>query len=421
MTQPGEFRAGRPVLIACVAGVACGASPLPYNVLPVILGPVNDEFGWGRFEILLGLTIFGVLASFLAPVLGSMADRHGVRRVAIWSLLAFALVFAAFALVPGNLYAWWGMWALVGLVGIGSTPVVFSRAINLWFVKNRGLALGLMLLGTSLAGFIVPQIARRVVEGLGWREVFPIVALLPLLIALPLALRFLREPDAHEKPAGITDAQGRIVGVSAATAVRDRRFWILWASIAAIAFAYGGAHINMVQILEQHGVSLASAANVMSIVALGIMSGRIIMGLLLDRFWAPAVAFPVLLMPAAAAFLLMGTDAAFVPLAVAGFMLGFAAGAESDLIAFLAGRYFGMVQFGRIYGLLYLPFGLFSAISPAVWGLVRDRTGSYDPILAVAMGLFVAGGALLLLLGRYPVLTVPDDVPAPGAKPEPAT
>lgn len=409
MTAPSEFRAGRPVLLACVAGVACGASPLPYNVLPVILGPVNEEFGWGRFEILLGLTIFGVFASFLAPVLGSLADRHGVRPVAIWSLLAFALVFAAFALVPGNLYAWWAMWGLLGLVGIGSTPVVFSRAINLWFVRNRGLALGLMLLGTSLAGFIVPQIARRVVEGLGWREVFPIVALLPLLIALPMAIAFLREPKASEKPAGITDASGRVVGVMAATAVRDRRFWILWASIACIAFAYGGAHINMVQIVAQHGVGLADAANIMSVVALGIMSGRVIVGLLLDRFWAPAVAFPVLLLPAMAAFLLMGTETAYPMLALAGFLLGFAAGAESDLIAFLAGRYFGMVQFGRIYGLLYLPFGLFSAISPAVWGLVRDRTGSYDSILLVAMGLFVVGGGLLLLLGRYPVLTVPDD------------
>lgn len=411
MTARSEFKLGRPVLVACVAGVACGASPIPYNVLPVILGPINAEFGWGRFEILLGLTIFGVLASFLAPVLGSMADRHGVRKVALWSLLAFSGVFAAVALVPGQLWAWWAMWAVLGLVGIGSTPVVFSRAVNLWFVRNRGLALGIMLLGTSLAGFIVPQIARRVVEGMGWREVFPIVALLPLLVAIPLALLWLREPKGAEKPAGITDASGRIVGVTAATALRDRRFWILWLSIAAIAFAYGGAHINMVQILEQHGIGLADAANVMSIVALGIMSGRIIMGLLLDRFWAPAVAFPVLLMPAFAAFLLMGTDTAFMPLAVAGFMLGFAAGAESDLIAFLAGRYFGMVQFGRIYGLLYLPFGLFSALSPAIWGLVRDRTGSYDSILMVAMALFVFGGALLLLLGRYPVLGVPDDLP----------
>ncbi len=410
-----EFTAGKSVLAACVAGVACGASPLPYNVLPILIGPLNEEFGWGRFEIVLGLTIFGLFASFLAPVLGGMADKHGVRPVAMWSLAAFSAVFAAFAFVPGQLWAWWGMWALLGLVGIGSTPVVFSRAVNLWFVKNRGLALGIMLLGTSLAGFLVPQIARRVVEGLGWREVFPIVALLPLLIALPLAARFLREPAPHEKPDGLTDSDGRVVGVTAKQALRDRRFWILWLSIGTIAFAYGGAHINMVQIVAQHGVGLADAANIMSIVALGIMSGRIIMGLLLDRFWAPAVAFPVLLMPAIACWMLMGTDTALGPLMLAGFMLGFAAGAESDLIAFLAGRYFGMLQFGRIYGLLYLPFGLFSALSPAIWGLVRDRTGTYDPILTVAMGLFAFGGALLLLLGRYPVLTVAEPDAVPGA------
>jgi MFS family permease len=409
----GEFRAGRSVLVACVAGVACGASPLPYNVLPILIGPLNAEFGWGRFEIVLGLTIFGVIASFLAPVLGGMADRHGVRPVAMWSLAAFSAVFAAFALVPGQLWAWWGMWAILGLVGIGSTPVVFSRGVNLWFVKNRGLALGIMLLGTSMAGFLVPQIARRVVEGLGWREVFPIIALLPLLVALPLAALFLREPGAHEKPAGLTDGAGQIVGLSAKEAVRDRRFWLLWVSIAVIAFAYGGAHINMVQILAQHGVELADAANVMSVVALGIMSGRILIGLLLDRIWAPAVAFPVLLLPALSCWLLMGSSTALLPLTLAGFLLGFAAGAESDLIAFLAGRYFGMREFGRIYGLLYLPFGLFSALSPAVWGLVRDRAGTYDPILTVAIGLFALGGGLLLFLGRYPELGAAEpDAPA---------
>lgn len=168
----------------------------------------------------------------------------------------------------------------------------------------------------------------------------------------------------------------------------------------------------MVQILAQHGVGLADAANVMSVVALGILSGRIITGLLLDRFWGPGVAFPILLLPALSCWVLMGTGTPFVPLLVAGFLLGFAAGAESDLIAFLAGRYFGMREFGRIYGMLYLPFGLFSALSPAIWGLVRDRTGSYDPILMVAIGLFVVGGGLLLTLGRYPELTIAGEAKA---------
>lgn len=84
------------------------------------------------------------------------------------------------------------------------------------------------------------------------------------------------------------------------------------------------------------------------------------------------------------------------------FLLGFAAGAEADLIAYLTGRYFGMANYGKIYGMLYMPFGLFSAASPVVYAQVFDRTGSFDPMLQVAIGLFIVGGALLLTLGKYP-------------------
>jgi MFS family permease len=66
-----------------------------------------------------------------------------------------------------------------------------------------------------------------------------------------------------------------------------------------------------------------------------------------------------------------------------------------------------MAHYGKIYGMLYMPFGLFSAVSPAVYGRVRDTTGSYDAMLTAAAAMFVAGGALLLLLGRYPA-TLPE-------------
>lgn len=98
---------------------------------------------------------------------------------------------------------------------------------------------------------------------------------------------------------------------------------------------------------------------------------------------------------------------------LAGFFLGFAAGAESDVVAFMAARYFGMVEYGRIYGLLYMPFGIFSSISPLLYGYVRDQTGSYDLMLQVSMVLFAIGGAILLTLGRYPELrAVPTAKPA---------
>jgi MFS family permease len=72
------------------------------------------------------------------------------------------------------------------------------------------------------------------------------------------------------------------------------------------------------------------------------------------------------------------------------------------VIAFMAARYFGLAHYGKIYGFLYMSFGIGSAISPVLYGSVRDATGNYDPMLIAAMLMFAVGGALLLTLGRYP-------------------
>jgi MFS transporter, OFA family, oxalate/formate antiporter len=397
-----EFAKGWRPLAAALIGVACGASPIPFNVLPLVLGPVTNEFGWSFAEAAAGVTIFGIIASLLAPVFGGLADRFGVRPVAIGSLLAFAVTFASFYLLPGSLNGWYLFWALLGIVGIGSTPVTWSRAVSMWFSKNRGLALGIMLLGTSLSALVVPQIAQRAIDAFGWRGAFPATALLPLLVAIPLALLWFREPLPHERPAGVSDASGRLTGLTLGQTLRGYRFWVLLASILVIAMAYGGAHIHMAQIVALHGFSAKVAASVLGVVALGILAGRIIVGLLFDRFWAPGVAAPAMLLPAFACYLLMGTEPALAQVMLGGFLLGFAAGAESDVIAFLAARYFGMAHYGKIYGALYMPFGIGSAISPIVYGRVRDVSGSYDPMLGAAMIMFVTGGALLLLMGRYP-------------------
>lgn len=409
-----EFARGWKVLAASLVGVMCGASPIPFNVLPLVMGPVHAEFGWDFAEIAAGVTIFGLIASFLAPVFGAMADRFGVRLVALASLLAFATVFASFWFVPGSLAGWYGFWAVLGVIGIGSTPVTWSRAVSLWFARNRGLALGIMLIGTSLSAMVVARIAGYAIATWGWRAAFPATALLPLMVGLPIGLAWFREPRPDERPAAVVDARGNVSGVTLGEAMRGYRFWVLLLSILVIATAYGGAHIHMAQIVALHGFSPATAATTLGVVALGILAGRVVVGLLFDRFWAPGVAFPAMLLPAIAAWLLMGTAPDLSRIMAGGFLLGFAAGAESDVIAFLAARYFGMAFYGRIYGALYMPFGIGSAISPILYGIVRDRTGSYDPMLMAAVLMFAGGGALLLTLGRYP-----DAEPqVPAAKPQ---
>lgn len=401
-SRVSEFRNGWRVLVSALLGVACGASPLPFNVLPLVLGPIHAEYGWDFATIASGVTIFGIIAALLAPVYGGLADRFGVRRVAIASLIGFIIIFAGFWFVPGSVAGWWSFWAVLGLIGIGSTPVTWSRAVSMWFAANRGLALGIMLIGTSLAAIVVPRVAVAAIGAGGWRLAFPAVALFPLVIALPVAIAWFREPTPAERPRAVIGKDGALAGIALAAAMRLPRFWVLIASILLIALAYGGAHIHMAQIVALHGFTPATAASVLGVVALGILSGRVLVGLLFDRFWAPGVAFPAMLLPAIAAWLLMGHAASLGVVMTGGFLLGFAAGAESDVIAFLAARYFGMAHYGAIYGALYMPFGIGSAISPILYGAVRDRTGSYDAMLMAAVVMFAVGGALLLTLGRYP-------------------
>ena len=403
---PGEFRRGWRVLLAALLGTAFGASPLPFQTTGFMIGPIREETGWTLSQVSLGVTIYGILGALLAPAFGAMSDRWGVRRVALGSLTAFGLVFASFSLMPSSLFWFYAIWTTIGLVGIGSTPITWSRAVNLWFFKNRGLALGMTLVGTSVAAMILPTLTVTLIHQYGWRQSYALIALLPLAIALPVALAFFREPRPEERPAelNVVDASGKVAlpGWSLTEAMRSPRFWIMVASIFCVAFAYGGALVHMPSMLKAQGFADSQQAFVVSMFGVSIFAGRIITGALVDRFWAPLVTLPILCLPAVSCLLLAGDSLSFTMAVVAALLLGFSSGAETDLVAFLAGRYFGMANYGRIYGSLYMVFGIASALSPLAYGRMRDATGSYDLILYVAGAMFVVGGFLLLTLGRYP-------------------
>ena len=399
-----EFRWGWRVLLAALFGVACGASPVPYNTIGFMNGPLHDEFGWSFRDIGLGITVQGVTSSLLAPFFGYLSDRYGVRPVALLSLAAFGLTFAALGFIPNSLPGYYALWFCVGLVGIGSTPVTWTRGVNLWFFTRRGLALGLVLVGTSLTAMLLPQFLRWSVHNMGWRMTFPLVALLPLLIALPIGLWGFREPRPEQRPPELASADGTLAlaGLELPFVLRDFRFWILVVSIFCVATAYGGAFVSFFQILKLHRFAETDSAWLVTLGGLSILIGRVGAGYLLDRIWAPLVTLPLLSAPALACLWLAGDNLPMMLAIMSAILLGVAAGAETDLIAYLTGRYFGMAHYGKIYGLLYMVFGFGSAISPALYGAVRDATGNYDLALQVAAVMFVAGAVLLLLLGRYP-------------------
>jgi MFS family permease len=395
-----EFRRGWTVLVAAALGTAFGASPIPFNSIGPFTRPLAEEFGWGRGDIQLALFWFTVAVVLTVPFVGGLADRIGVRRVALVTLALFGVAFAALALTPASLVAFYLMWGLMGALGAGSTPVSWTRVVNAWFVHNRGFALALTLMGTGLTAALLPSLATWLIAEFGWRRAFLGIALLPLAVALPVAVWLFREPDA--RASGHPGAAAVATGVTVQVALRDYRFWVIAGSILCVAIGVGGSITNFQPLLMDRGFEPAQAARVAGVIGVSVIAGRLIAGVLIDRYWAPLVTLPMLALPALACVLLAQPQVAMSAAVLSAVLIGLAAGAETDLVAYLTARYFGLAHYGRLFGLQYAVFGFASGISPFLFGKVFDVTGSYQPILYVAAVLFVAGAVSLLSLGRYP-------------------
>jgi len=404
-----EFRRGWPVLVAAALGTAFGASPIPFNSAGPFTKPLAAEFGWGRGDIQLALFWFTAAVVLTVPFIGGLADRIGVRKVAIGTLALFGVTFAALAFTPASLFAFYLLWALMGALGGGSTPVTWTRAVNAWFVHNRGLALALTLMGTGVTAAFLPSLATWLIEHHGWRKAFIGISLLPLAVALPVVVWLFREPEARDEHALIAPVTR--AGVTVGQALRDYRFWVIAASILFVAIGVGGSITNFQPLLMDRGFQPQEAAKIAGVIGVSVIAGRLLAGFLIDRFWAPLVTLPMLALPALACFLLAQPEVPAFAAILSATLIGLAAGAETDLVAYLTARYFGLANYGRLYGLQYAVFGFASGISPFLFGKVFDVTGSYRPILYVAAVLFVLGAVALLTLGHYPKFEQPAAVP----------
>jgi predicted MFS family arabinose efflux permease len=395
-----EFRRGGPVLLAASLGTAFGASPIPFNSIGPFTKPLAEEFGWGRGDIQLALFCFTAAVVLTVPYIGGLADRIGVRKVAIGTLFLFGLCFAALALTPASLAVFYLLFVLVGALGGGSTPVSWTRGVNAWFVRNRGLALAITLLGTGVTAAFLPSFATWLIESYGWRRAFLGIALLPLAVALPVVIWLFREPGASD---GVQHVEAiKRNGATVPAALRDYRFWVIATSVFCTSIGIGGSITNFQPLLIDRGFQAMDAARVAGTIGLSIIFGRLVAGYLMDRFWAPLVTLPMLALPAVACVLLARSEVSTSAALVSAMLIGLSAGAETDLVAYLTARYFGLAHYGRIYGLQYSVFGFASGISPFLFGRVFDQLGTYRPILYTAAVLFVAGAVVLLTLGRYP-------------------
>lgn len=401
----GEWRRGWPLVALTALGLTCAPVTLPVYTIGVFVGPLQQAFGWSRGEIQTAILFSTGLAVISAPMAGELVRRFGERNTILPGLCGIAVACALGASMTGALWQLYAVYALMAVLGAGAGAVAWTSLIAGAFSKARGLALGLALSGTGLCAIVMPQIAAAAMGSHGWRAAYLAFAGFALLVVLPLCFLILPRRSAHAShlPAHLNVRQA---GLSVREATRTRRFWILGFATACIYLAVGGIIPNLVPALTDKGITPGDAASVMSVFGIAVIAGRIAVGALVDHFWAPAVA-ALVLVPGALACLIFNLDTSFGLYAVAAALLGIATGMEFDVLGFLTARYFGLADFARVYGRVYIFVAAAAGLAPLLFGYAFDLTGSYAMPLQAAAILLFGGAAGLLLLGRYPKLDAP--------------
>lgn len=399
----GEFARGWTVLLASLIGIGSGLVSLPFYTFGIFAPHLAREFGWSMGEIMGGLTITTLALLVAAPIAGLLCERFGARPVAAASLALFGLSYLSLGTLGGSLTQYYVTWGVAAAVGAGSLPITFTRTVNRWFDRHRGLALGIAMMGTGLFGIACKPVLAWVIGDYGWRTGYVVLGCLPLLFATPVTLLLFRDPSAADlHGTGNTARIAPISGLSRSEALRQWRFWLIALLLIPLSFALAGTPPNLESILSDKGLDPATIVQLTPLIGLASITGRLVGGFLLDRFWAPAVAFVILSIPLASCLILSAGHLEPAAAGLAIFLIGFALGVEFDVVAYLTARYFGMRAYAAIYGLFYVCFTVGAGFAPLVFGIIRDAAHDFTPALLICAAILPASAAGFLFLGRYP-------------------
>ncbi|MGI9261112.1 MAG: MFS transporter, partial [Woeseiaceae bacterium] len=252
----------------------------------------------------------------------------------------------------------------------------------------------------GLGGAAAPVVAQSLIAEFGWRTAYVYLAIILFVISFPVLFLILKDkPDEANQPADV-DKSAADEGMSTGEAVRTREFWILAIGFLIIAAGNSGGLVHLPPLLTDAGLTAEKAALYAGLMGIGVTIGRAFGGYLLDIFHAPYVAICFLIGPFIAySFFLSGVNPewAFLPI----LLFGIGMGAEFDVIPFLATRYFGLKNFGLIYGINISTFSIGTGLGPAIMGFGYDKYGNYEVSIMIAMSLLVVGSLAISRLGRY--------------------
>ncbi|MDR9391106.1 MAG: MFS transporter [Trueperaceae bacterium] len=391
--------------LATVPGQTVGVS--------VFLDPIIDDLGVSR-SVVSGLYTLGTLTgALILPFVGRFIDARGPRVAVGVIALAFAVAAAAMSQVASLAGLAIGFVAIRGL-GQGSLGLVSLHAVNLWFVRRRGLAVGVTGLGMAIATAFAPALLERLIAAVGWRAGYAALGAGVAAVALPLGVTFFRErperygvrPDGDRRPAsaaGEDDAAAggrREAAFTARDATRHPAFWTIAGASMTVAALVTGLVFHHFDLVAQHDVGRRAAAAAFVPLGLAVGASNLLAGAAFDRI-APRFLLAGMLVLQAVALVM----AAFLQpswLLLYGIVIGLTQGTSGSVTGAIYATYFGRAHLGAIKGTATTLTVAGTAIGPLLFAVGRDLAGGYAPVL-MASALVPIGFAAASLRLRPPV------------------
>lgn len=394
-----ELRINWRYITAAGLGQAAGYSVVNY-INNLFTPHLIAEFDWTRSDIAnVGVGLFlGILAQ---PIAGRLTDTFGVRRVAIIGVVCAPLVWLALSAMTG------GLWQLVVLViiqvvliGGTTSATIYSRLIAQQLDRARGMALAIAAVTPpAVAAACIPFLSKFI-DTYGWRAGYMAVAV-GTAVAGAIAIRFIPPSKRVHQSLGTF---GRHSFNEYAAIVKKPAFRLIMAGMVLCNLSFTLQTAQLKVILLDRGIDSATGTLAVSLFAFSVIGGRLLCGVLLDRFPAYAVSAISLGLPGIGLGILATGTVEPAVIAVAVLVLGFALGAEGDVLAYLVMRYFPLEIYSTVLGTLLGGLALAIAIGSAILSLTLELSGGFTLFLVLSSVAALIGGMLFLLLRRFPMV-----------------
>ncbi len=378
------------VIVAIGGLMGCVAVGAMFS-LAVFLAPMSEATGWSRAGISFAMTINFIVMAFGSFAWGAATDRWGARLVTICGavLLGLALTLASRSTTLRSFQLTYGI-----LVGIAASaffaPMIAT--VTGWFTTRMNLAVSLVSAGMGMAPLTISPLASWLITHVGWRPAMFYIGVLAWVLLIPAAL-FVRRPPAAGGDASAPPPKPDKEEVS--RALTSPQFLVLGFTFMLCCAAHSGPIFHVVSYAMYCGLGSMAAVSVYSVEGLAGLGGRILIGLLADRFGAKRLLVITLMVQsiAIAAYLKVNELPEFYTLAV---IFGVAYGGGMPLYASIARGYFGQHIMGTVFGAATMLSSLGMSLGPTVGGWVFDHWHNYAwlYISSAAVGV----GAVLLAL-----------------------